>query len=172
MQTWEEAAAIDGKGRARPAAGRKGPGAAGHGAKWQAMSVNGAQAKARALLGLPRLGRPQLLKGEAADNTSAASEREVAIAVLSQLLERAAVRDKTARALALCNLTPRPSYSWQEAMLGSMPWRSTVALAKWRKKDWAAGPHPPRVSATIGTRVRPAAAHCWAVCLSSSLCAS
>ena len=60
----------------------------------------GAQARAGALLGPLRL-RPQLLTGAAADNTSAASERELAIAVLSQLLERAAVRDKTARALAL-----------------------------------------------------------------------
>ena len=53
-----------------------------------------------ALLFMPRP-RPQLVKGVAADNTSAASEREVAIAVLSQLVRRAEVLDKTARALAL-----------------------------------------------------------------------
>ena len=62
-----------------------------------------------ALPGLLRL-RPQLLRGPL-PTTSAASEREVAIAVLLQLLERAVVRDKTARTLALCSLTPRPSYS-------------------------------------------------------------
>jgi hypothetical protein len=54
----------------------------------------------RALLFMPRP-RPQLVKGVAADNTSAASERVVAIAVLSQLVRRAEVLDKTARALAL-----------------------------------------------------------------------
>ena len=53
-----------------------------------------------ALLLMPRP-RPQLVKGVAADNTSAASERVVAIAVLSQLVRRAEVLDKTARALAL-----------------------------------------------------------------------
>ena len=52
---------------------------------------------------------PQLMKVVAADNTSAASERVVAIAVLSQLLRSADVLDKIARALALCNLIPRPS---------------------------------------------------------------
>jgi len=74
-------------------------------------SHSGGEDSTRALLGLPRPRRPQLLGGAAADNTSAASDRKVAIAVLSQLLERAAVRDKTARVFALCNLTPTPSYN-------------------------------------------------------------
>ena len=47
----------------------------------------------RALLFMPRP-RPQLVKGVAADNTSAASERVVAIAVLSQLERSAEVLDK------------------------------------------------------------------------------
>ena len=50
---------------------------------------------------------PQLVEVVAADNTSAASERVVAIAVLSQLERRAEVLDKIARALALCNRMPR-----------------------------------------------------------------
>ena len=49
---------------------------------------------------------PQLVRGTAADNTSAASERVVAIAVLSQLEKKAEVLDKTALALALCNFIP------------------------------------------------------------------
>ena len=49
---------------------------------------------------------PQLVKGAAADNTSAASERVVAIAVLSQLVRSAEVLDRTALALALCILMP------------------------------------------------------------------
>ena len=52
---------------------------------------------------------PQLMKVVAADNTSAASERVVAIAELSQLLRSADVLDKIARALALCSLMPRLS---------------------------------------------------------------
>ena len=64
---------------------------------------------------------PQLMKVVAADNTSAASERVVAIAVLSQLLRSADVLDKIARALALCNLMPRLSYSWLVAMFRSGP---------------------------------------------------
>ena len=48
----------------------------------------------------------QLVKGVAADNTSAASDRVVAIAVLSQLVRSAEVLDRTARALALCSLMP------------------------------------------------------------------
>ena len=115
---------------------------------------------------------PQLVKGAAADNTSAASERVVAIAVLSQLERSAEVLDKTALALALWSRMPRPSYSWFEAMLGSMPWRSAVVRARLRKKFWAAGPHPPNVSAIMGTRVSPAAAHCRAVRRSSNLWAS
>ena len=46
------------------------------------------------------------MKGAAADNTSAASERVVAIAVLSQLEKKAEVLAKTALALALCSLMP------------------------------------------------------------------
>ena len=49
---------------------------------------------------------PQLVRGSAADNASAASERVVAIAVLSQLERRAEVLDRTALALALCSLIP------------------------------------------------------------------
>ena len=52
---------------------------------------------------------PQLMKVVASDNTSATSERVVAIAVLSQLLRSADVLDKIARALALCNFIPKPS---------------------------------------------------------------
>ena len=77
---------------------------------------------------------PQMMMGAAADNTSAASERVVAIAVLSQLVRSADVLDKTARALALCSLMPKLSYSWLEARLGSKPWRSAVARARLRKK--------------------------------------
>ena len=72
-------------------------------------SHSGAEDNTRALLGLPRPRRPQLLGGAAADNTSAASEREVAIAVLSQLERRAEVLDKTALALALCSFIPKLS---------------------------------------------------------------
>ena len=46
------------------------------------------------------------MNGAAADNTSAASERVVEIAVLSQLVSSAEVLDKTAQALALCSLMP------------------------------------------------------------------
>ena len=46
------------------------------------------------------------MKGEAADITSAASERVVAIAVTSQLEKSAEVLDSTARALVLCSLMP------------------------------------------------------------------
>ena len=49
---------------------------------------------------------PQLMRGTTADNTSAATERVVAIAVLSQLERRAEVLDETAQALALCSLMP------------------------------------------------------------------
>ena len=45
------------------------------------------------------------MKVGAADITSAASERVVAIAVTSQLERSAEVLDSTARALALCSLT-------------------------------------------------------------------
>ena len=69
-------------------------------------SHSGGEDSTRALLGLPGPTRPQLLGGAAADNTSATSEREVAIAVLSQLERRAEVLDKTALALALCSFIP------------------------------------------------------------------
>ena len=98
------------------------------------------------------------MRGAAADNTSAATDRVVAIAVLPQLESRAEVLDRIARALALCNLMPMLSYSWLEARLVSMPWRSAVARARLRKKFCAAGPQPPNVSATIGTSVSPASA--------------
>ena len=49
------------------------------------------------------------MSGTAADNTSAASERVVAIAVLSQLERRAEVLDKTALALALWSFIPMTS---------------------------------------------------------------
>ena len=74
----------------------------------------------------------------------------MAIAVLSQLERSAEVLDKTALALALWSLMPRPSYSWFEAMLESMPWRSSVVRARLRKKFWAAGPHPPKVFEGVG----------------------
>ena len=61
------------------------------------------------------------MRGAAADNTSAASDRVVAIAVLSQLESKAEVLERIARALALCNLMPMLSYSWLEARLVSMP---------------------------------------------------
>ena len=61
------------------------------------------------------------MRGAAADNTSAASDRVVAIAVLSQLESRAEVLERIDRALALCNLMPLLSYSWLEARLVSMP---------------------------------------------------
>ena len=54
----------------------------------------------------PQGQRPQMMMGAAADNTSAASERVVAIAVLSQLERSAEVLAKTALALALCSLIP------------------------------------------------------------------
>ncbi len=61
------------------------------------------------------------MRGAAADNTSATSDRLVAIAVLSQLESRAEVRDVPALALAHCKTKPKHSYSWLEARLVSMP---------------------------------------------------
>ena len=68
---------------------------------------------------------PQLLTGAAADNTSAASERVVAIAVLSQLVRSAVVLDRTARALALCSLMPKLSYS-SEACVHALAFRNSL----------------------------------------------
>ena len=71
-----------------------------------------------------------MMMGAAADNTRAASERVVAITVLSQLVRSAEVLDRIARALALCNLMPMLSYSWLDAWLASMPLAFRLSTGK------------------------------------------
>ena len=118
--------------------------------------------------------RAQPLVVMAADNTSAALEREVAAsAVLSRLaVDAAEIRERIARALARCNFMAMDWLSWQVAVLTSMPPISADDLATVRKISWADGPQPPSVSTTMGTSRKPSEAQRAAVCLSSSFWAS